>query len=146
MIIVGVRTLIDILFYPYRFFSFSRSSGEGYKLHLQLGYNQPNSFSKVIGNVIIQGKPDKIENGTVIELKTIQSKEQMHDILAPSIFQVQVYCFLTGLDHWKIVFYETPTKKTYVKRGKFRKTETLTMLENALSKFLEIRKILGLET
>lgn len=91
-----------------------RKSGE--YLHNLLGYNYARQHSKVyrhenggISEYWVIGRPDKIEDGRIIELKTGPGEKALKDVIPRADIQLQTYGYLTGLREGEIHLFDTET-------------------------------------
>lgn len=84
-------------------------------VHNRLGYDNTQIFKryyycKQFDEVwLITGMPDKLEpeRNTVVELKTYGSKATKQRQIKAGEIQVQVYCFITGLENWELHFFNS---------------------------------------
>lgn len=86
---------------------------EGKRIHSRLGFDQARIFSKYFFDpnemrwYLINGCPDRIEDGKILELKTYGSSSVPAKIKRVGILQCQIYCWLTALFSWELWGYNT---------------------------------------
>ena len=129
---LSVSTIVAIKFDPTRvlYRSYSAGMSEGTRLHLEMGFTNKRSFSKVVDDIVVSGIPDRITNGVIEDLKTYYSEESRDFYEAMAHCQCNIYCFLAGLKKYKIYMYHVPS-------GKMTEIERLADYDQALK---DIRK------
>ena len=108
-----VSVIVNILHDPVRVLrrSYHRGFSEGLRVHEELGYTNRRVFTKVVGEFVVSGIPDRIVDDRVEDLKTYYSEDSRlwYERLAHT--QCNLYCFLTGLPRYRIVFYNMELNK-----------------------------------
>ncbi len=124
---------------------FSKGMVSGAKIHRDLGYNQSRIFARYYnhkagkaGNwILVVGKPDRIKEGRVEELKTFLGEFQRQVQEKVGFLQVQLYCWLTGLPKGFLYLYDIEKEKLV--KQVICSADTV-FVKKALDKAIEIKQ------
>ena len=143
---LSVSTVVAIKFDPSRvlYRSYSKGMSEGTRLHLEMGFTNKRSFSKMIDDVIVSGIPDRITDGVIEDLKTYYSEESRDFYEAMAHCQCNIYCFLAGLKKYKIYMYHVPSGRMTIIEKAADYDQALRDIRKAVRVWKKLHEVLGI--
>jgi len=143
---LSVSTIVAMEHDPARILyrRYTPGMSEGARIHLEMGFTNKKSFSKIIDDVVVSGVPDRVTNGVIEDLKTYYTEESRawYSVLAHC--QCNLYCYLAGLKKYRIFFYHVPSGKmdTVERDADFKAAESL--IKRSVRKWKRLHKLLGI--
>jgi len=143
---LSVSTVVAIKFDPSRvlYRSYSKGMSEGTRLHLEMGFTNKRSFSKMVDDVIVSGIPDRITDGVIEDLKTYYSEESRDFYEAMAHCQCNIYCFLAGLKKYKIYMYHVPSGRMTIIEKSADYDQALRDIRKAVRVWKKLHEVLGI--
>jgi len=147
MLVLGVRKVIDLLYDPAAVLrGRTYYTGEGAAIHKELGFDNRASFSRLIEGVIVTGRPDRLENDVVSDLKVVYTLDEVDRQIFIGRLQCEMYCFLCGALQYEVVIYHAPERKIVKKvRGEADYIKTEELLKKAVKKWKKLHQVLGIK-